>query len=159
MKAAIFGVGIMAMIMGITITSIYELWFLCGDMVYVILFPQLVSVIYLKGSNTYGSLAGFTFGVTMRLLGGENAFKLKAVLHYPGYEEKTNLQYFPYKSLTMILSFIVIVLVSYPLKYLFEKKIFPKNWDVFQCIVNIPDEMIVLKEPEVPNGEVYSLFK
>lgn len=70
MRIGIFGVGLMAMIMGILIKSIYELWFLCGDMVYVILFPQLVSVIYLEGSNTYGSLAGFLYGVTLRLLGG-----------------------------------------------------------------------------------------
>lgn len=142
------------MAMAIMITSIYELWFLCGDMVYVILFPQLVSVIYLSGTNTYGSLAGFVTGVILRFLGGENAFRIKAVIHYPDYDPVDNIQYFPFKTMTMLVSFLVIILVSYPLKILFERRIFPKQWDVFQCIVNIPDEMIILKEPDAMNGEV-----
>ena len=62
MRAGIFGVGILATIMGITITTIYGLWYLCADLVYVILFPQLVSVIYIGYTNTYGSLAGYLIG-------------------------------------------------------------------------------------------------
>ena len=62
MRAGIFGVGILATIMGITITTIYGLWYLCADLVYVILFPQLVSVIYIGYTNTYGSLAGYLVG-------------------------------------------------------------------------------------------------
>jgi len=53
---------------------------------------------------------------------------------------------FPYKTLTMILSFVTVIIVSYSTKYIFENRILPKNWDVFQCVVNFPDEMIVLKE-------------
>jgi len=147
MRVGIFGVGVMSTVMGIVITSIYELWFLCGDLVYVILFPQLVSVIYLKGTNTYGSLSGFVIGLLLRLLGGEKAFYLKAVIHYPDYDPVEDIQYFPFKTLTMLISLLVIVSVSYPSKYLFENHIFPKHWDVFQCIVNIPEEMIILKEP------------
>lgn len=75
----------LAMVMGIMINSIYELWFLCGDLVYVILFPQLVSVIYLESTNTYGSLAGYVIGILLRLLGGENAIGLPAAIKYPGY--------------------------------------------------------------------------
>jgi len=85
MRIGIFGVGVLAMVMGIMIDSIYELWYLCGDLVYVILFPQLVSVIYLSWTNTYGSLAGYIIGVLFRLLGGENAVHLKATIHYPFY--------------------------------------------------------------------------
>ena len=85
MRFGIFGVGVLAMVMGIMIDSIYELWYLCGDLVYVILFPQLVSVIYLDWTNTYGSLAGYIIGLLFRLLGGENAVRLSATIHYPGY--------------------------------------------------------------------------
>lgn len=148
----------MSTVMGIVISSIYELWFLCGDLVYVILFPQLVSVIYLKGTNTYGSLSGFVIGLLLRLLGGEKAFYIKAVIHYPDYDPIEDVQYFPFKTMTMLISLLVIVLVSYPSKYLFENHIFPKNWDVFQCIVNIPDEMIILKEPtEGINVEILAI--
>jgi len=90
MRFGIFGVGVLAMVMGIMIDSIYELWYLCGDLVYVILFPQLVSVIYLSWTNTYGSLAGYTIGLLFRLLGGENAVHLSATIHYPGYVPPQN---------------------------------------------------------------------
>jgi len=90
MRVGIFGVGCLAMVMGILIDSIYELWFLCGDLVYVILFPQLVSVIYLESTNTYGSLAGYLVGIMLRLLGGENAIRLPAAIHYPGYVLPSN---------------------------------------------------------------------
>lgn len=89
MRVGIFGVGCLAMVMGILIKSIYELWFLCGDLVYVILFPQLVSVIYLESTNTYGSLAGYLVGILFRLLGGENAIMLPAVIKYPGFVPPT----------------------------------------------------------------------
>jgi hypothetical protein len=59
MRIAIFGVGTLAIIMALTIGSIYELWFLCSDFVYVMLFPQLTCVVYFNGTNTYGSLVGF----------------------------------------------------------------------------------------------------
>jgi len=90
MRIGIFGVGVLAMTMGIMIDSIYELWYLCGDLVYVILFPQLVSVIYLSWTNTYGSLAGYIIGLLFRLLGGENAVRLSATIHYPGYVPPQN---------------------------------------------------------------------
>ena len=32
---------------------------LCGDLTYVILFPQLLLVLYFPPSNTYGSVASF----------------------------------------------------------------------------------------------------
>ncbi|ELU07259.1 hypothetical protein CAPTEDRAFT_98096 [Capitella teleta] len=151
MRLAIFGVGVLATVMGITIKSIYGLWFLCADLVYVILFPQLVSVVYLGGTNTYGSLAGYIMGLFFRLLGGEPLIDLPATTKYPYYDEVEKVQWFPFKTVCMLISFFFIVSVSYPLKYLFENEIFPRHWDVFQCIVNIPEEVIALKEPDT-NG-------
>lgn len=87
MRLAIFGVGALATVMGIKVDSIYGLWYLCADLVYVILFPQLCSVVYLKGTNTYGSLAGYLVGLAVRLLGGEPLIRLTAVIRYPGYDE------------------------------------------------------------------------
>ena len=43
---------------------------LCGDLVFVILFPQLVMVVHFPDHiNTYGSFVGFFVGLTVRLLG------------------------------------------------------------------------------------------
>jgi high affinity choline transporter 7 len=51
--------GVLATVMALTIQSIYALWYLCADLVYVILFPQLLCVVYFKRSNTYGCLLGY----------------------------------------------------------------------------------------------------
>ena len=109
MRIAILGVGILAMIMGITIKTIYGLWYLCADLVYVILFPQLVSVVYLKGTNTYGSLAGYCVGMLFRFLGGEPLIHLPAALKYPMYDFENDVQRFPFRTLTMCMSFFCIV--------------------------------------------------
>merc|ERR1719384_1148860 len=39
--------------------SIYDLFVLCGDFVFVIVFPQLFLVLYYDKSNTYGSVCSF----------------------------------------------------------------------------------------------------
>ena len=41
---------------------------LCGDFVYVIVFPQLLLVLYLEKANTYGSVVSYFFGLIFRLL-------------------------------------------------------------------------------------------
>ena len=43
-----------------------ELFFL-PDLVYVVLFPQLTCVVYVKWCNTYGSFAGYIIGELFRL--------------------------------------------------------------------------------------------
>ena len=65
MRGSILIVGALACLLGIYIESIYELWFLSSDLVYVILFPQLVSVLFIPFTNTYGSFAGFIVGKTL----------------------------------------------------------------------------------------------
>ena len=44
---------------------------LCGDFVFVIVFPQLLLVLYFDKANTYGSLASFVVGLCLRLLCNE----------------------------------------------------------------------------------------
>ncbi|XP_063443929.1 high-affinity choline transporter 1-like [Mytilus trossulus] len=144
MRFGIFGVGALATAMAIEVDSIYDLWFLCSDLVYVILFPQLVSVVYLKGTNTYGSLAGFILGLFFRIAGGEESMNISPIIKYPWYDEAEKMQLFPFKTLSMIMSFVSIIAVSYPLKYLFESGMIHRRFDVFMCIVNTPEETLSL---------------
>ena len=146
MRIAIFGTGALATAMGIMVESIYGLWFLCADLVYVVLFPQLVSVIYIKGTNTYGSLAGYIVGLLLRILGGEAIIGLPPVINYFGMLSANNVQLFPFKSFCMLMTFVTIIIVSFPIKVLFEREILPKHLDVFQCVVNISEESIALRE-------------
>ncbi|CAL1528668.1 unnamed protein product [Lymnaea stagnalis] len=148
MRGAIFGVSALALAMALCVESIYVLWYLCADLVYVILFPQLVSVIYIKKSNTYGSLSGYIFGMFIRIGGGEQAVGLPPLMKFPLYDEEKGIQGFPYKTLAMLVTLLTLVTVSYLTVYVFEKGILPRRFDVFMCIVNIPDEQMVLASRE-----------
>ena len=87
MRIAIFVVGGMATYMALTIPTIYGLWSveqnfffiflllsvvaraLCSDLVYVILFPQLLCVVHFpEWCNTYGSLFSYCLGLGIRYI-------------------------------------------------------------------------------------------
>ncbi len=87
MRIAIFVVGGMATYMALTIPTIYGLWSvdrigsflflllfvvaraLCSDLVYVILFPQLLCVVHFpEWCNTYGSLFSYCLGLSIRYI-------------------------------------------------------------------------------------------
>ena len=148
MRGGILGVGVLSMVMGITIETIYGLWYLCADLVYVILFPQLTAVVYLEFSNTYGSLAAYIVGMFFRITGGENIIGLDPLIKYPYYDEESKTQLFPFKTFTMLLVFATTIIVSYTVKHLFEKGHLRKELDFFRCVVNIPEEQVTLKDQQ-----------
>ncbi|XP_003738335.1 high-affinity choline transporter 1 [Galendromus occidentalis] len=148
MKVSIIFVGIMATAMALTVKSVYGLWYLSSDLVYVILFPQLTCVVYLKKHvNTYGSLAAYIVGLLLRGLGGEAILGLPAVLKYPYYDEQLG-QLFPFRTVAMLCSFYTLVLVSWLSKWLFENGRLPPHLDVFHCVVNIPEDIVKVQEPQ-----------
>ncbi|CAH3022734.1 unnamed protein product, partial [Porites evermanni] len=131
-RIAIFGVAVLATSLSLVVKSIYSLFALCSDLVYVILFPQLCCVIYLPSANTYGSFMGYILGLILRVGGGEKNIGLKPFIKYPYYNE-TDGQLFPFRTLAMIVSLTTIVVVSYLLKYLFEKEMIPLKYDFLHC--------------------------
>ena len=86
MRGAQVVITALACFMAIRIDSIYDLFVLCSDFVYVILFPQLICVMYLKKSNSYGSFVAFVLGLFFRLMGGDNALDIPVVIEYPWYD-------------------------------------------------------------------------
>lgn len=146
MRIGIFVVAASATVMGITIKTVYGLWFLCSDLVYVVLFPQLVTVVYFNGTNTYGSMCAYWIGLFLRLTGGEALFGLPALIEYPSYDKKEKLQRFPFRTMSMLASFFIIISVSRLAKFLFERDYLDKKWDIFHCVTNIPIESMALKE-------------
>ncbi|VDM40251.1 unnamed protein product [Toxocara canis] len=151
MRIAILAVGFLATLMALTINSIYGLWYLCADLVYVILFPQLICVVYMERSNTYGSIAGYVVGLLLRLSGGEPLLSFPALVHYPLYEEYSlpdgsvsGTQYFPFRTMAMLGSFTACVGVSLLTEYLFKSGKLSVEMDFLTCVVNIPPERIAL---------------
>ncbi|XP_065061170.1 high-affinity choline transporter 1-like isoform X2 [Rhopilema esculentum] len=114
-RASIIVVGALATAIGLTVESIYGLSYLCSDIIYVVLFPELLCVLYFGYSNTYGALFGYIMGFLLRLLGGEPLINMPAVIKYPLYKETKNgsfIQNFPFRTLNMVITLFCIVFGS-----------------------------------------------
>jgi high affinity choline transporter 7 len=151
MRIGIFLVGVGAAGIGILVSSIYVLWYLCSDLVYVILFPQLLCVVYVPHTNTYGSLAAYITGFLFRILIGEPSLGIPAVIHFG--------PYIPPKTLCMLICLGTTLIISQIVKSLFEKRILPPNYDIFHCLVDIPSETLPLKESTTTDELNYRMIK
>lgn len=142
MRVGIGVVGILSTIMALTIPSIYGLWSMCSDLVYVILFPQLLMVVHFKDyCNTYGSLAAYIIAFVVRLSGGEPLLGLPALIEYPGYVVETQTQMFPFRTMAMLMSLITLIGVSYGTQHVFLSGRLAPGYDIFRCVVNIPEDV------------------
>ena len=96
--------------MGLTIKTIYGLWVLSSDLVFVLLFPQLLCAVYLKFVNVYGSIAAFVIGIVLRGCGGEEIIGLPVFVEYPFFDGEKQL--FPFRTFAMGSSLFTLVIVS-----------------------------------------------
>jgi high affinity choline transporter 7 len=103
--------GTAAALLALKVQSVYTLWFLCSDLVYVLLFPQLFMVLYFQSVNRRGALAGFIVGLFLRLGGGEPALGIQAFLPYPVESGEVS-TWFPFRTFAMLASLITIWVVS-----------------------------------------------
>ncbi len=110
-RRLIWIVGITATLLALKIQSVYELWFLCSDFVYCILFAQLVTALFDRRANAAGSLAGFIVAVTLRLGGGEPALGLPRFIPYP-MVDADGVVNFPFRTTSMLAGLLTIIVVS-----------------------------------------------
>nr|XP_020470082.1 high affinity choline transporter 1 [Monopterus albus]XP_020470083.1 high affinity choline transporter 1 [Monopterus albus] len=165
MRLTIFVFGAFATAMALLTGSVYGLWYLSSDLVYVIIFPQLLSVLFIKGTNTYGSVAGYIFGLLLRIGGGEPYLKLPPFIYYPGWVTQERIhhltgdveyfiqQRFPFKSVSMVASFIANVTFSYLAKYLFESGMLSHKYDFLDAVVSRHSKEIMDKATLVSNHD------
>ena len=112
LRVSIVCVAALSCIIAIEVNSVYGLFYLCGDFVYVLLFPQLTLVLYYKRGNAYGALCGYVIGAFIRFTGGEPLLSMDAVFKYPNYDEASGTQLFPFKTMAMVVCFISIIVFS-----------------------------------------------
>ena len=122
-------VGVTATILAIFVATIYGIFILTADIVYVVVFPQFTCAVFIPHVNAYGSFVGFVLGTILRFGGGEPSLSLDPFIKYPYYDEVLG-QLFPFKTLAMIVNFIAVVVVSFIFKYLFEHNILPRNLEI-----------------------------
>ncbi|KAG7331538.1 hypothetical protein KOW79_005507 [Hemibagrus wyckioides] len=166
MRITIFVFGALATAMALLTGTVYGLWYLSSDLVYVIIFPQLISVLFIKGTNTYGSVSGYIFGLLLRIGGGEPYLKLPPFIYYPGWyeEEKVHhltkevehvvVQKFPFKTVAMLASLLGNAVLSYTAKYLFESGTLSPKYDILNAVVAKHSKEIMDKTILVSNDNI-----
>ncbi len=107
-RALVVGLGAAATLIALTVGSVAALWYLCGDVVYCVLFPQLTLALFDKRANTTGAMSGFGVSVFLRLGGGEASLGLPAFLGYPDWGDFE----FPFRTLAMIAGLLTALVVS-----------------------------------------------
>ncbi|CAM1298076.1 Uncharacterised protein g2017 [Pycnogonum litorale] len=164
MRVTIIIAGIAATAIALTAKSIYGLFFLCGDLVFVILFPQLLCAVHFpKYVNTYGSAFAYFLSFILRVLVGDELLSIPATIKLPYYEE-TGQQLFPYRSAIMLIGLSSIFAVSALFSWLFTSGTIPPSYDYFKC-VTLPtstssNDIVGDKnggQKQEPNGEKYEL--
>ncbi len=69
-RGSIVCLGIAAIVLALRVQSVAALWLFTSDLVFVLLFPQLVMAIYDRKTNLIGSVTGFLVSLVLRLGGG-----------------------------------------------------------------------------------------
>ena len=103
-QRTIWIVGTAATLIAFQVGSVYELWFLCSDFVYCLLFPALACALFDRRANKYGAAAGLLVAAFLRFGGGDTTLGLPAYLSYP-----TD---FPFRTLAMVAGLLSIIIVS-----------------------------------------------
>lgn len=103
-------VGVAATLMAIRVRSVYSFWVLCSDLVYCILFPQLVLALWDPRANRWGSYAGMALAFLLRLGAGEPLLGLPRLLPLP--TDASGVPTLPFKTIVMLTGLATIWVVS-----------------------------------------------
>lgn len=129
MKALIRGsivlLGIGAVIMALRVQSVQALWFFTSDLIFVLLFPQLVFALFDRRVNRLGSITAFVVSLLLRLGGGEPLLGLPHFIPYPEifagllpgepadwYDAASGAMLFPFKTLAAAVGVVLLPVVS-----------------------------------------------
>uniref|UniRef100_A0A1B6BYQ9 High-affinity choline transporter 1 n=1 Tax=Clastoptera arizonana TaxID=38151 RepID=A0A1B6BYQ9_9HEMI len=131
MRIAVLVISYSAAAVALTARSIYYLAYLCSDLVYVIMFPQLLLVVHWSnGVTKYGCLVSYAVGLILRIVGGEPGLGIPTLIHYPMYDDVTETQKFPFRTFAMCGALFSHIIVSCISRWLFESgTLSADRWD------------------------------
>jgi high affinity choline transporter 7 len=103
-RAAILLFGAVATVLALKVQSVQALWFFTSDLVFVLLFPQLLFALFDAKANRIGSVVAFAVSLILRVGGGEPLLGLPALIAYP--------DAVPFKTLAAATGLVLLPLVS-----------------------------------------------
>jgi high affinity choline transporter 7 len=81
-RLSILLLGALAAVLALEVQSVQRLWFFTSDLVFVLLFPQLVYALFDPRANRTGSIAAFCIALVLRLGGGEPILAVPQFIPY-----------------------------------------------------------------------------
>ncbi len=81
-RLSILLLGALAAMLALEVQSVQRLWFFTSDLVFVLLFPQLVYALYDPRANRTGSIVAFAVSLLLRLGGGEPILRVPPFIPY-----------------------------------------------------------------------------
>src|SRR5262249_25319841 len=103
-RSSIFLFGAIATVLALQVQSGQALWFFTSDLVFVLLFPQLLYALFDRKANRSGSIAAFIVSAVLRVGAGEPLLGLPAFIHYA--------DGVPFRTLAAVTGLVVLPLVS-----------------------------------------------
>ncbi|MCU1382756.1 MAG: sodium:solute symporter, partial [Acidobacteria bacterium] len=103
-RSSILLFGAMATVLALKVQSVQALWFFTSDLVFVLLFPQLIAALFDTKANRTGSIAAFAVSLVLRVGGGEPLLGLPAWLPYP--------EAMPFRTIAALAGLVLLPLVS-----------------------------------------------
>jgi len=81
-RLSILLLGALAAVLALQVQSVQKLWFFTSDLVFVLLFPQLLYALYDPRANRIGSVTAFFVALVLRLGGGESILGVPPFIPY-----------------------------------------------------------------------------
>jgi high affinity choline transporter 7 len=103
-RSSILLFGALATVLALRVQSVQALWFFTSDLVFVLLFPQLLFALFDPKANRSGSIAAFVASFIVRVGAGEPLLGLPAFIAYP--------DAVPFRTLAAAVGLILLPMVS-----------------------------------------------
>jgi high affinity choline transporter 7 len=118
-RLSIVLLGALAAALALKVQSVQALWFFTSDLIFVLLFPQLLFALFDPKVNRIGSITAFCVSLVLRLGGGEPLFGLPHFIPYPeiftsdpaGWYD-SGVMLFPFKTLAALVGVVLLPVVS-----------------------------------------------
>jgi high affinity choline transporter 7 len=149
-RVSILVLGAVAAVLALRAQSVQKLWFLTSDLVFVLLFPQLVYALFDPRANRTGSIVAFVASLLLRLGGGEPILAIPPWIPYaqifhgvlPGdsklwLDESSHATLFPVRTFAALAGLVLLGVVSR----------LTARWDPPRPIPNPPGDSMKPRQP------------